>query len=278
MLFFIINGCSVQRSVEKLLSFVFTVDERNTWACFQLFDKSQLAWNKAAALASACISKTGTKRSTGFLFVTQPRKLEDEAVTVEMIRGSFLSVLVKHGRGCCVFPPATNQSRDERTKQRPRDQSDSPSAERDVTLAEWSNARRSCSLAAGCDTPGLHPGLSHPDWSSEVGISPSLVRSAQTLYSYSLPSSWKTHRDRKWWEQGNITAINLLSRIEKKSKVILGETVKISFHTDKWIMALLPALCSTQTLTLSCSSMSTVVINFHFLLKHYCTFTFIYQH
>lgn len=42
-------------------------------------------------------------------------------------------------------------------------QSDSPGPEQELTQAGWSSAPRSCSQAAGCDTPDRRPGPSRSD-------------------------------------------------------------------------------------------------------------------
>lgn len=113
-------------------------------------------------------------------------------------RASFLNTL----RGNLVCFPLKifyrtvqkYESKQRWTKQRPRGcQSDPPGPEQEVTQVGWSSAPRSCSQAAGCDTPDQRPRPSHPDWSLERGlwVGTSLCHSALTLYSYSLPSSWK---------------------------------------------------------------------------------------
>lgn len=144
-------------------------------------------------------------------------------------RASFL----KHfQRECHVFSPQTFATEQSRDKSQDRgEQSKGLEAvsqilhgwSRRFTQVGWSSAPRSCSQAAGCDTPGRRPGLSRPDWSPErgpwVGTSPSPSHSAQTLYSYSLPSSWKTHRDRKWLQQCNITTLRLPSHNPTQLKI-----------------------------------------------------------
>lgn len=93
--------------MEKLKSswFVFTVDERNTWVCFQLFDISQWTWNERAALTLACVSKTGIN-SLQVSFLLHSRC--SGSWKVEKIHGLFQSVLFKHfRRECHVFSPQT---------------------------------------------------------------------------------------------------------------------------------------------------------------------------
>lgn len=74
------NRCSLYTyclSVVKLGSswFVFTVEQRNTWACFQLFDISQWMWSGPAALT--CVWKLErSQQPTGFSFVAQQTALE----------------------------------------------------------------------------------------------------------------------------------------------------------------------------------------------------------
>lgn len=95
------------RSVEKMKSsrFVFTVDERNTWACFQLFDISQWTWNERAALTSVCVSKTGIN-SLQVSFLLHSRR--SGSWKVKKIHGLFQSVLFKYfRRECHMFSPQT---------------------------------------------------------------------------------------------------------------------------------------------------------------------------
>jgi len=69
MLFILMKGVKWES-----LGFVFTVDDRNTWGCFQLFDISQWMWNGPAALTSACFWKLERNQpSTDFLLLLSRR-------------------------------------------------------------------------------------------------------------------------------------------------------------------------------------------------------------
>lgn len=141
-----------------------------------------------------------------------------QKLTVEQIH--FRASFSKHfQRECHVFSSQTSpqsrdksQNRGERRKRLQGCRSDSLGAEQEVTQEGWSSAPRSCSQAAGCDTQDRRPRPSRPNWSPERrpegGTSPSPSRSAQTLCSYSPPSSWKHTRDTQWIKQADISCCN----------------------------------------------------------------------
>lgn len=49
-LILIIKGFTLVGTASQAGTIVFTVDERNTWACVRLFNQSQWTWNEPAAL------------------------------------------------------------------------------------------------------------------------------------------------------------------------------------------------------------------------------------
>lgn len=152
--------------------------------------------------------KDRDRQSAGFLSVTRQtlatlqwrRFVSLQSVFSETLWGNVMFISSQ-----TFSPRDKSQNRGEQSKGCER----LHGCNRKVIQVGWSSAPQSCSQVAGCDTPGLRPGPSHPDWSPErgplVGTFPSLSHSAQTPYSYSLPSSWETQRDRKWSEQSTST-------------------------------------------------------------------------